>query len=66
MKWRSKYISMVFAKVASRNVAFKVAKMQLCASAVITHEVSEVGSSVDEEVLGYLGPNADLHISNQC
>ena len=36
-----------------------------CQSAVLTREVTEVGSSIDEEVLEDLGRNADLYIFNQ-
>ena len=38
MKWRSKCISMAIAKTASRNVAFKVAKMR---EAIIHHSIME-------------------------
>ena len=34
-------------------------------SIILTHEVATVGSSIDEDVLEYLGRNADLSIFNQ-
>ena len=66
MKWRSKCISIVITKTASKNVAFKAAKMgdSVLAgqSAVLTREVAEAGSSIDEEVFKGLGRNANLYI----
>ena len=64
MKWWSKCLSMVIAKTASRNIAFKANKIAdsvfAAQSAVLTRE-----SEFDEEVLEDLGRNADLYVFNQ-
>ena len=72
MKWWSKCISMAIAKTASRNVAFKVAKMR----EAITEDQDEflMRSSDQTEVglennnatfLEDAAQNADLYIANQ-
>ena len=72
MKWRSKCISMAIAKTASRNVAFKVAKMR----EAITEDQDEflMRNSGQMEVgletnnvafLEDVAQNADLYIANQ-
>ena len=55
MKWRSKCISVVIARTASRNVAFKAAKIIKMGesvfagqSVILTREVATTGSSTDE------------------
>ena len=59
---------MVIAKTASRNVAFKVAKLGVSVFAgqsdilTLTCEVATAGFSTDEEVLEDLGRNADLYL----
>jgi len=69
MKWRSKCLSIVIAKTAGRDVAFKVSKMGeplLAAQPVIlTRETPELFSSLhDEEALVDLGYNTYLYIFN--
>ena len=70
MKWWSKCISMVIAKTASRNVAFKSAKLAESVFAgqsdVLISQVATEGLSSDEaDHLEDLGRNADLYIFNQ-
>ena len=74
MKWWSKCISMAIAKTASRNVAFKVAKMR---EAIIIMEGQdeflmrnsgqmEVGLETNNAAfLEDVAQNADLYIANQ-
>ena len=72
MKWRSKCISMAIAKTASRNVAFKVAKMR---EAIMEDQDeflmrntghTEVGLEANNAVLlEDVAQNADLYIANQ-
>ena len=72
MKWWSKCISMAIAKTASRNVAFKVAKMRDSIMEdqddliVRKPECDEVGSEVNTKAaLEDVGHNADLYIAIQ-
>ena len=72
MKWWSKCISMAIAKTASRNVAFKVAKMRESIMEdqdeflIRKSEYEEVGLETDNKaVLEDVGQNADLYIANQ-
>ena len=72
MKWWSKCISMAIAKTASRNVAFKVAKMRDSImedqEELITRksECEDLGSEVNAKaVLEDVGHNADLYIAIQ-
>ena len=72
MKWWSKCISMAIAKTASRNVAFKVAKMR---EAIMmdqdeflmrTSDQTEAGlESSNATFLEDAAQNADLYIANQ-
>ena len=74
MRWWSKCISMAIAKTASRNVAFKVARMR---EFIIIMEDQdefiirdsgreEVGSEANNRAaLEDIGYNADLYIANQ-
>ena len=70
MKWWSKCISMIIAKTASRNVAFKSGKL---AESVFTSQadiltrqlVTEDSSNESEANFQDLGYNADLYIFNQ-
>ena len=59
-------MSMVIAKRASRNVAFKAAKIAESAfasqSEILTREVARVDVPTDEEALDDLGRNVDLYI----
>ena len=72
MKWWSRYISMAIAKTASRNVAFKVARiresiMEGQDELIIRKWNSEEAGLQDDNqaVLDDLGYNADLYIANQ-
>ena len=72
MKWWSKCISMAIAKTASRNVAFKVAKMRESIMEdqdeflIRKSEYEEVGLETNNTaVLEDVGQNADLYIANQ-
>ena len=72
MKWWTRCISMVIAKTASRNVAFKVARMRDAImkdqDEFITREVSfDDGALVanDRANLDDVVCNADLYIANQ-
>ena len=69
MSWWSKCISMDIARTASRNVAFKVAKMDEALLntqiTVPTSAAPEVVFSFGNETLEDLGRNADLYIFNQ-
>ena len=72
MKWWSRCISMATAKTASRNVAFKVARMReaimqdqdefITRNANFEDVVSEAN---DRAILEDIGCNADLYIANQ-
>ena len=72
MKWWSKCISMAIAKTASRNVAFKVAKMR---EAIMEDQDeflmrntghTEVGLEANNAaLLEDVAQNADLYIANQ-
>ena len=74
MKWWSKCISMAIAKTASRNVAFKVAKMR---EAIMEDQNeflmrntghTEVGLEANNNnaaLLEDVAQNADLYIANQ-
>ena len=71
MKWWSKGISMAIAKTASRNVAFKVAKMR---EAIMmdqdeflmrTSDQTEAGLESNATFLEDAAQNADLYIANQ-
>ena len=72
MKWWSKCISVVIAKTASRNVAFKVAKMR---EAIMEDQDeflmrnsghTEVGFETNNAAfLEDVAQNADLYIANQ-
>ena len=70
MKRRSKCISIVIAKTASRNVAFKSAKLAKSVFAgqsdVLTRQAATEVLSSDEADLEYLGRNADLYIFNRA
>ena len=63
MKWRSKCISMVIAKTASRNVAFKSGKMMdaLFQGQSMAHVPQ---SSLDPDLEG-LASDSELYIFNQ-
>jgi len=72
MKWWSRCISMATAKTASRNVAFKVARMR----EAVTQDQDEfitrnanfedvVSEANDRAILDDIGCNADLYIANQ-
>ena len=74
MRWWSKCISMAIAKTASRNVAFKVARMR--ESIIIMEDQDEfiirdsgreeVGSEANNRAaLEDIGYNTDLYIANQ-
>ena len=72
MKWWSKCISMAIAKTASRNVAFKVAKMRESIMKdqdeflIRKSECEEVGLETNNKAaLEDVGQNADLCITNQ-
>ena len=72
MKWWSRCISMAIAKTASRNVAFKVAKMRDSIMEdqddLIIHkpECDELGSELNAKAaLEDVGHNADLYIAIQ-
>ena len=69
MKWWSKCISMVIAKTASRDVAFKapkIAKSALVGQAeILTREAARVDVPTDEEALDDLGRNTDLYSFHQ-
>ena len=72
MKWWTRCISMVIAKTASRNVAFKVARMRDAImkdqDEFITREVNfDDGALVanDRANLDDVVCNADLYIANQ-
>ena len=64
MRWWSQCLSMVIAKTASRNIAYKTDKLAdsvlAAQSAVLTRE-----SCLEEEVLEDLGSNSDLYACNQ-
>ena len=72
MKWWSRYISMAIAKTASRNVAFKVARMR---EAIMENQDELKTRKSDSEdialeasnkaILEDIGCNADLYIANQ-
>ena len=72
MKWWSKCISMAIAKTASRNVAFKVAKMR---EAIMEDQDEFLMRSSDQTEVGLennnatfledAAQNADLYIANQ-
>ena len=72
MKWWSKCISVVIAKTASRNVAFKVAKMRAAIMEdqdeflMRRSEYEEVGVEINNKTaLEDVGQNADLYIYRQ-
>ena len=72
MKWWSKCISMAIAKTASRNVAFKVAKMRDSIMEdqddliIRKPECDELGSELNAKAaLEDVGYNADLYIAIQ-
>ena len=69
MKWWSKCISMVIAKTASRNVAFKAARLGDLIfdrqSEILRTEDAQVNSPSHEEDLDDVGCNADLYASRQ-
>ena len=72
MKWWSRCISMAIAKTASRNVAFKVARMREAImedqDELITRksESEDVASEANNKaILEDIGCNADLYIANQ-
>ena len=72
MKWWSKCISMAIAKTASRNVAFKVAKMRESIMEdqdellIRKLEYEEVDLETNNKaVLEEVGQNSDLYIANQ-
>ena len=72
MKWWSRRISMATAKTASRNVAFKVARMR---EAIMEDQDELITRKSDSEdvaleannkaILEDIGCNADLYIANQ-
>ena len=68
MKWSLKCISVVIAKTANRNVAFKSAKLTESVFAgepeVLTRQVATEGSSSGEADFEDLGCNADMYIFN--
>ena len=66
-KWWSKCLSVVIARTASRNVAFKASTMgellHAARSVVLTREATELFASLDDkEILEDLDYNADLYI----
>ena len=70
MKWWSKRISMIIAKTASRNVAFKSGKLAESVFSsqadILTRQlVTEDSSNEIEAKFQDLGYNADLYIFNQ-
>ena len=73
MRWWSKCISMVIPETASRDVAFKAAKMSKSAFArqrqsdvlILMPQVVTAGPSTHEEDLEDVGRNVDLHMFNQ-
>ena len=72
MKWWSKCISVVIAKTASRNVAFKVAKMREAImedqDEFLMRNSEHAGVDVDTSNRAHLedlAQNADLYIANQ-
>ena len=72
MKWWSRRISMAIAKTASRNVAFKVARMREAImqdqDEFITRNANfedVVLEANDRAILEDIGCNADLYIANQ-
>ena len=72
MKWWSKCISVVIAKTASRNVAFKVAKMREAImedqDEFLMRNSEHAGVDVDTNNRAHLedlAQNADLYIANQ-
>ena len=69
MKWWSKCISMVIAKTASRNVAFKAARLGDSIfdrqSETFRTEAVQVNSPFREEDFDDVGCNADLYASMQ-
>ena len=69
MKWWSKCISMVIAKTASRNVAFKAARLgdsifDRQSEILMTEDVT-VNSPSHEEDFDDVGGNADLYAARQ-
>ena len=72
MKWWSKCISMNTSKTASRNVAFKAARMSEFVLDSQKEDVTrkaeeeETGDEGHEEALNDVGYNAELYISNQA
>ena len=71
-KWRSKCISVVITKTASRNVAFKVAKMREAImedqDEFLMRNSEHADVDVDTNNRAYLedvAQNADLYIANQ-
>ena len=69
MKWWSKCISMVIAKTASRNFAFKAARLGDSIfdrqSEILRTEAAQVNSPSHEEDFDDVGCNADLYASRQ-
>ena len=72
MKWWTKCISMAIAKTASRNVAFKVARMRDAImqdqDEFITRDANLEDVALvanDRAILEDIGCNADLYIANQ-
>ena len=72
MKWWSRRISMAIAKAASRNVAFKAARVRECAmegqDGLMTRKSDSMEGGLEDDnkaVLDDLGCNADLCIANQ-
>ena len=72
MKWWSRCISVAIAKIASRNVAFKVAKMREAIMEDQDEFLMRNSEHTDVDVktnnraqLEDVGQNADLHIANQ-
>ena len=65
MKWWSKCISMVIAKTASRNVAFKAVRLGDSIferqSEILMTEAATVNSPSQEEDFDDVGCNADLY-----
>ena len=70
MKWWSKCISMVIAKTASRNVAFKATRLGDSIfdrqSEALRTEAAQVNSPSHEEDFDDVGCNADLYASRQA
>ena len=68
MKWWSKCISMVIAKTASRNVAFKAAMLGDSTfdrqSEILMTEAATVNSPSQEEDFDDVGYNAELYASS--